>query len=352
VEERSQRHVLQNSWGGNQRTSTESKTPDEPTRSALSASVIVCAYTEDRLSQIHMALGSVARQTVPPCQVIVVADYSSALYERLDAEYPDFEVVYNEFQRGLSGARNTGVKHAAGEVIVFLDDDARAERDWIEKLLTPYEDESVVGVGGLVLADWGSMKRPIWLPDEFLWVVGCSYKGLPETRAWIRNPLGANMSFRRSAFDRAGLFDPAIGRNSGDTRPLGCEETEFSIRLLEAWPGARIIYDPEAVVHHHVDRSRRTWRYFLGRCFAEGYSKAHVAGISGTAAALSSERSYMIRTITRAAYRELRALLRPGGRNALGRLAALVLGVSWTAAGYMRATVAHENMFHQEGGCE
>jgi glucosyl-dolichyl phosphate glucuronosyltransferase len=315
--------------------------------------VIVCAYTEDRLSQIRMALGSVARQTMPPCQVIVVADHSSALYQRLAAEYPGFEVVHNEFQRGLSGARNTGVKHAAGEVIVFLDDDARAERDWIEKLLKSYEDESVVGVGGLVLADWGPMERPIWLPEEFLWVVGCSYKGLPETRAWIRNPLGANMSFRRSAFDRAGLFDPGIGRNAGDTRPLGCEETEFSIRLLEAWPGGRIIYEPRAVVHHHVDRTRRTWGYFLNRCYAEGCSKARVAGKSGSAAALSSERSYMTRTITRAAYREMRALLRPGGRNALGRLAALVLGVSWTGAGYARAALPRMNVpFHQDGGYE
>jgi GT2 family glycosyltransferase len=319
----------------------------------LRASVIVCAYTEERWPQIHMALGSVAGQTVPPCQVIVVADSSPALYDRLDAEYPDFDVVHNEFERGLSGARNTGVKHAAGEIIVFLDDDACAERDWIEKLLSSYEDESVVGAGGLVLADWGSMNRPIWLPEEFLWVVGCSYKGLPETRARIRNPLGANMSFRRSAFDRAGLFDPAIGRNAGDTRPLGCEETEFSIRLLEAWPGGRIIYEPRAVVHHHVDRSRRTWRYFLDRCFAEGYSKAHVAGISGRTAALSSERSYMTRTITRAAYRELRALFRPGGRAALGRLTALLLGVSWAAAGYGRAVAARMTLpLHQEGGNE
>jgi glucosyl-dolichyl phosphate glucuronosyltransferase len=345
------RQVFRNLGGGTSRTTTESNSPSEPARSVLSASVIVCAYTEERWPQIDMALGSVARQTVPPCQVIVVADNSTALYKRLDAEYPDFDVVYNEFQPGLSGARNTGVKHAAGEVVVFLDDDARAERDWIEKLLTPYKDESVVGVGGLVLADWGSMSRPIWLPDEFLWVVGCSYKGLPETRAWIRNPIGANMSFRRSAFDRAGLFNPAIGRNAGDARPRGCEETEFSIRLLEMWPGSHIIYEPGAVVHHHVDRSRRTWRYFLGRCFAEGYSKAHVAGVSGMSVALSSERSYISHTITRAAYRELRALLHPDRRNALGRLTALVLGVSWTAAGYTRAMVARiKPSFDQAGG--
>ena len=78
------------------------------------------------------------------------------------------------------------------------------------------------------------------------------------------------MSFRRAAFGQAGLFDSSVGRTFISSRPLGCEETEFSIRLRRLSPGARIIYEPQAVVYHHVDQSRATWRYFLGRCSAEG----------------------------------------------------------------------------------
>jgi GT2 family glycosyltransferase len=315
----------------------DGKRPDEGADPGLKASVIVCAYTEKRWPQIIMALDSVTRQTVPAHEVIVVIDHNPALYERVRSEYPKFEVVPNEFERGLSGARNTGVKHSAGDIVVFLDDDAHAEARWLEAMLAPYDDESTLGVGGLVLPDWSSRAQPTWLPEEFFWVVGCSYKGLPEVQAEIRNPVGASMSFRRSAFDRAGLFDSSVGRNILDSRPAGCEETEFSIRLLEMSPSGKIIHEPAAVVHHHVDPSRGTWHYFLDRCHAEGRSKARVAQLSGASKALSSERTYVTRTIRQAVNRELWGLLRLRGGNAPGRLAALTMGVSWTAAGYLQA---------------
>jgi GT2 family glycosyltransferase len=305
-------------------------------RENITTSVVVCVYTEKRLPLIRAALDSIARQTVPPSQVIVVADHNPALCARLEAEYPDHAVMASKFEQGLSGARNTGVEQAAGDVVVFLDDDARAEPRWLETLLACYHDESVLGVGGLVLGDWSPPGRPGWFPEEFGWVVGCSYRGQPEVKAEVRNPIGANMSFRRSAFDRAGLFDSSVGRTLVSSRPLGCEETEFSIRLRRLSPGARIIYDPQAVVYHHIDQSRGTWRYFLGRCRAEGCSKARVSRLSGTSAALSSERSYVTHTIVQAVRRELTGVFRPGGKDSAMRLAALSLGTLATAAGYIR----------------
>lgn len=309
---------------------------------SLKASVVVCVYTEKRLPQIRMALDSILCQTTPPWQLIVVSDHNSALGDLLTVEYPGVEVISNKFGKGLSGARNTGVEQSDGDVVVFLDDDARAHPQWLETLLAPYSDDSVLGVGGLVLADWGSSSKPAWLPEEFLWVVGCSYRGLPEEKAEIRNPVGANMSFRRTAFAQAGLFDSSIGRTFASSRPLGCEETEFSIRLRCLSPNARIIYEPQAVVYHHVDESRGTLRYFLSRCYAEGCSKAQVARLSGAGAALSSERTYVTNTITRAAHRELKKILRPGRKDAMKRLAALFLGISWTGTGYVAKTTVQK----------
>ena len=66
---------------------------------SIRASVVVCVYTEKRLSQIRAALDSIARQTMPPWQVIVVVDHNPALYDRLAAEYPDHEVISNKFER-------------------------------------------------------------------------------------------------------------------------------------------------------------------------------------------------------------------------------------------------------------
>lgn len=308
-------------------------------RHCIRASVVVCGYTEKRLPQIRVALDSLAHQTMPPWQVIVVTDHNQALCDRLAADYPDHEVIPNKFERGLSGARNTGVGHAAGDIVVFLDDDARAQPQWLEILLASYEDDSILGVGGLVLADWSPPGRPAWLPEEFLWVVGCSYRGQPEVKAEVRNPIGANMSFRRSAFGRAGLFNSSVGRTSISSRPLGCEETEFSIRLRKVSPGARIIYEPRAVVYHHVDQSRATLRYFLGRCFAEGCSKSRVSRLSGASAALSSEKSYVSHTIIPAMLRELSGVFRPGKKDSMMRLAALSLGILSATAGYITEMV-------------
>jgi glucosyl-dolichyl phosphate glucuronosyltransferase len=305
-------------------------------RESIRASVVVCVYTAERLPQIRAALDSIARQTMPPSQVIVVADHNQALCDRLAAEYPDLEVIPSKFEKGLSGARNTGIERAAGDVVVFLDDDARAQVQWLETLLASYDDESVLGVGGLVLADWSSPGRPAWLPEEFLWVVGCSYRGQPEVKTEVRNPIGANMSFRRSAFDQAGLFNSSVGRTFASARPLGCEETEFSIRLRRLSPGGRIIYEPQAVVYHHVDQSRATWRYFLGRCRAEGCSKARVSRLSGASAALSSERDYVTHAIIRAVRRELIDVFRSGRKNSMMRLAALSMGTLSAAAGYIK----------------
>jgi GT2 family glycosyltransferase len=304
-------------------------------RENVTTSVVVCVYTEKRLPLIRTALDSIARQTVPPSQVIVVADHNPALCARLESEYPDHAVMPSKFEKGLSGARNTGVEYAAGDVVVFLDDDARAEPRWLETLLACYDDESVLGAGGLVRGDWSPPGRPAWFPEEFGWVVGCSYRGQPEVKAEVRNPIGANMSFRRSAFDRAGLFDSSVGRTLVSSRPLGCEETEFSIRLRGLSPGARIIYDPRAVVYHHIDQSRATWRYFLGRCRAEGCSKARVSRLSGASAALSSERGHVTHTIIPAVRRELIGVFRPGGKDSALRLAALSLGTLSAAAGYI-----------------
>ena len=78
-------------------------------------------------------------------------------------------------------------------------------------------------------------RRPRWLPPEFDWVVGCSYRGLPETVSVVRNPIGASMSLRTSLALEAGGFDDAVGRVG--TSPRGCEETELAIRLTASPPG-------------------------------------------------------------------------------------------------------------------
>jgi glucosyl-dolichyl phosphate glucuronosyltransferase len=301
--------------------------------SPLTFSVVLCAYTLDRWADIERAVGSLRQQTRRPDEILLVSDHNPDLLARATAAFPDVRCVANAGARGLSDARNTGIRSARGDVVAFLDDDAAAAPDWAEHLLDAYRDRDVIGVGGWVRPAWRA-PRPAWLPDEFLWVLGCSYTGLPRSRAPIRNPIGANMSFRRTLFDAVGGFDTGTGRVGGDA--AGCEETEFSIRACQVTPGSRIVLEPAAVCDHAVPPDRLTRRYFRRRCAAEGRSKAVVSALSGPHAALSSESVYVRRTLPAGVLRGLRDAVTgdPGGA---ARAWTIVEGTTVTAVSYLLA---------------
>ena len=302
----------------------------DPGAGVRGASVVVCAYTERRWDILREAIVAALAQRPAPSEVLVVVDHNDTLRERCEAELPPgVRVLANEGGRGLSGARNTGVRHAAHGVVVFLDDDAVPEEGWLRELLEPYDDPLVVGVGGKALPRW-STEPPGWLPAEFLWTVGCSYRGLPTSPAPVRTPIGANMSFRRSVFD-AGGFTEGIGRLG--TTPLGCEETELSIRIRQSASRAVILYAPSALVRHLVPPERLTLAYFVSRCWAEGLSKALVSAQVGAEDALASERAYTLRTLPSGVLRGIQGAVR-GDRWALARAAAIVAGLVVTSAGY------------------
>ncbi|MFF7639457.1 glycosyltransferase [Streptomyces canus] len=293
-------------------------------------SVVVCAYTMDRWDDLRVAIASVLTQNRPPDEVVLVVDHCPDLYERASKAMPAVRVVPSRGPRGLSGARNTGVAVSHGDVIAFLDDDAAAEPEWTDRLLAHYDAPAVVGVGGLVRPRW-STARPVWFPAEFDWVVGCSYRGLPDRTAPVRNFIGANMSFRRTELLAVGGFLDSLGRVS--TRPTaGCEETDLCLRITARRPDAVLLYEPAAAVRHRVPEARTRWSYFRSRCYGEGLSKALVARYDGSGPALASERAYLRSTIPRALARNLRRTGRPGAVRTLGALAA---GVCATGTGYL-----------------
>jgi glycosyltransferase involved in cell wall biosynthesis len=300
----------------------------------LRVSVVICAYTTRRWDQLIEAVASVRGQTRPADEVIVVVDYCDTLLERApDALGPDVQVLANSGPRGLSGARNTGVAAATGDVVAFLDDDATAEPDWLDLLSGHYAEPSVVGVGGLIVPRW-EVGPPRWFPPEFGWVVGCSYTGQPTATAVVRNPIGANMSFRREPVLTVGGFATSVGRVGADG--LGCEETELSIRLAQHDHEARILHEPGAAVHHLVPAERARWAYFRRRCWAEGLSKAEVSRLSDPRRALASERIHAFRTVPAGAARDIAAAVRHRDAFRLARAVVGLTGLAVTAAGYLR----------------
>lgn len=301
-----------------------------------SLSVVICAYTEARWSDLRAAVASVQSQEPAAHEIIVVTDHNDALLERARATFTDVRVVANAEARGLSGARNTGISASSGSIVAFLDDDAAAKPGWIRHLLAPYADPRVLGVGGRVVPAW-DVARPVWLPQEFDWVVGCTYRGHREDAGPVRNVIGANMSVRRDAFTAVGGFCHSLGRTA--SVPAGCEETEFFIRATQHFPDRMVWYEPAAVVRHRVPAARATIKYFRARCFAEGISKTQISRLVGTQDGLASERAYATRALPRAVLRELRQAVRRHDRSGITRAATIVTGVVTTAGGYAAARV-------------
>jgi len=305
------------------------------TADTSNVSVVICSYTEQRWDDLVAAVVSLQQQSRPPLEVVVVVDYNAALLARVQRQLTGVTAVANSQVRGLSGARNDGIACSRGALIAFLDDDAVAAPDWLAKLQAHCDDPRVLGVGGWTEPSWAA-GRPDWFPDEFLWVVGCTYRGFAHDIVQIRNPFGGCLCIRRQVFDEVGGFDTGLGRTSTSLR--SCEETELCIRARQRWPDRFFAFEPAARIHHRVPMQRRRWRYFLRRCYAEGGSKALVSRRVGKQAALDVERAYLVRTLPCGIARGITEALTGRDPAGLRRAGAMVAGLIVTGAGFMAGT--------------
>lgn len=297
--------------------------------SLASLTVVICCFTDQRLRQTVAAAQSALEQLLPNEDLIVVVDNNPSLHHDLnDTLARRVTVVPNQFEQGLSGARNTGLHLASGDVVVFLDDDAVLHENSLERVREVFGGGGVVAVGGAVEAQWQTGEAPSWFPREFGWVVGCDYRGLPGHGQAIRNPIGAAMAVRRDALTEINGFSPELGRVG--TLPVGCEETLMGVSLRQRFPHLEIVRDTTFRVAHHIPAARMTFTYFVRRCFHEGASKAVLSRISGHQLALSSERDYTTRILTSGLWHS---------RTNPLRALALIAGFTVTAFGFTSGTV-------------
>ena len=208
----------------------------------MDVSVIVSTYTERRFDSIVSCFESLETQSLQPLETLLVLDPDPELVQFYTSRIPSQVNIIVSSEKGLSNARNAGIQNARGEIVAFIDDDAYADPKWLENIVKSYEDETVIGVGGQVKPHWET-TNPSWLPVEFYWIIGCSYQDL-DTRRPVRNPIGANMSFRKHVFNTVGCFRSDIGRYG--KKLLAGEEAELSLKLLTSIPESKIMYDPDS----------------------------------------------------------------------------------------------------------
>lgn len=234
----------------------------------ITFSVIICAHSCERYIDTIDAVDSVLKQTGADDEVILVVDRNEKLYKKLFSKLSEdtsVTVLFNNQYAGLSGSRNIGLTKASGEIVAFLDDDAVADVNWLVNLQGVYADRGIIGCGGPIRPLWiaGEAK---WIPEEFYWVMGCTYKGFKNQKRRVRSNFGSNMSFRRFVLADE-MFDTNLGIR--DDKGVG-EEVELSIRLLERYSAHYICHCPEAIVFHKIFNFRKSAKHLFNRCYQYG----------------------------------------------------------------------------------
>ena len=244
-------------------------------------SVIVC--TRNRSRSLQKVLDSFSR-IIPPLgetwELVLVdnnsTDDSAQTIRRFAALAPMPVRCVFEPRTGLSHARNAGIGKAQGQLFAFTDDDVALDSAWLCELQKAFARFDCLGVGGRIIPVWDHPKPP-WLvtdgPGALMDVVPAFELG-PEPCQMKTAPYGANMAYRREAFEKYGLFRTDLGRVG--TVPLAGEDTEFGHRLLSH--GERVDYSPRAIVYHPVEKERTKKKYLERRYFHYGRTLAHIHG--------------------------------------------------------------------------
>jgi glycosyltransferase involved in cell wall biosynthesis len=160
---------------------------------------------------------------------------------------------------GLSNARNRGIAEARGELLAFTDDDVVLGEDWLLAMEGMLSQKDYLGFGGKIiptfppnLPDWLVVKGPFALTTGGVVVSHDHGNEIKEYTGRMQRPIGANIFFRREAFEKFGLFRTDLGKKGKEV--FFGEDSEFSSRLERG--GARLLYFPQAVVYHPVDPAR------------------------------------------------------------------------------------------------
>ncbi len=240
-------------------------------------SVVIC--TRNRPHLLSMALESLGRQTArrDEFETIVVDNGPSASTRLVCQSQPGGlkPRCLIEHKTGLSHARNAGYGAARGQYVAYLDDDAKAAPDWVERILDVIRHSAPEIFGGPYLPFYLS-EKPSWFRDEY----GSSNMG--DSPLELRRPLlltGSNVVIRKVLLERLGGFDPRYGM-AGD-RMAYAEETEFQMRALREVEGLSIRYFPRLVVHHLVPPAKMNLRRFIRSRWAQGKAHARLQASEG-----------------------------------------------------------------------
>ena len=228
---------------------------------------------------------SLVRQTLDKekYEVLIInnnsSDKTQVVAEEFALRNKNFRVLKQDKQ-GLSHARNLGWRESKGDIIIFLDDDAVACKNWVETYMHIFAKHDPGCAGGKIEIEWES-KRPKWLSDGMLKFLG--YLDLSDAPEFLTKPslYGGNFAIRKATLQDLDGFNTELGRGKSDL--AGNEEIELQKRIITI--GKSIYYSPSSIIYHYAPLSRMKFYWFLKRSFWQGVSDAKIFKIENSVSA-------------------------------------------------------------------
>lgn len=222
-------------------------------------SLIICTYNREKF--LGHALQSLTQQSLAPkdFEILIINNNSTDSTPEISQDFmaanPQLNVRYFvESNQGLSYARNRGIKEAMAPIITYIDDDAEAEADFLEKVLSYFEKRpQTAGIGGRILPKYEGSPPP-WM-NKYLYgfVTKVDFGDQVFTYTGKSYPAGCNMTYRKDLLEQVGGFNENLKWRADDKYIF------FAIKEVSD----QVFHYPEAVVQHNIDAYRTTDENFL-----------------------------------------------------------------------------------------
>jgi len=214
-------------------------------------SIIIAAFNASQTIEGTLR-ALITQETDVPYEVIVV---DSSVDDTLEIvrQYEQVRVLHFDQRKYCGEARNIGNQAARGEILAYTDADCIPRCDWVQQVWRVHQETPALAVGGAIASCEGenAVSRAAYLCEFTPWLPGAP-------AGWIDDAAGANLTYKRAAFQRFGPF----------VNGVYCSDTEFHWRMAAA--GERVWFDPALVVHHRsLDNAGRFLRHEFehGRSF-------------------------------------------------------------------------------------
>ena len=228
-------------------------------------SVIICTYNREKY--LYNVLKSIAENDFPVdlYEIVLINNNSTDRTEeecrRFVGDFPQVRFRYFlESRQGLSYARNRGIAESQGDVLVFVDDDALVNKEYLQTYAGFFlQHPEIEAAGGPIIPRYET-GEPAWMSHYTrILITGYKYLG-DKMRVFPKGdyPGGGNAAYRASVFKTVGLFNVELGRK-GDSL-IGAEEKDIFDKMTSR--GMHFYYLPTAILYHLIPEKKLTTDYF------------------------------------------------------------------------------------------